>query len=82
MSYQFLADLSADEYAALKRDIAARGVLVPVEYDQDGNVIDGHHRVRICGELGQTEWPRIIRTFASRPTSGRTHGISTLPGGT
>src|SRR5262249_30875653 len=72
MKYQFLPDLSADEYAALKRDIAARGVQVPVEYDQDANVLDGHHRVRACGELGISEWPRIVRVFASE-TDKRTH---------
>lgn len=53
--------LSADEYAELKSDIEARGVLVPVEYDEHGEVLDGHHRVQICKELGITEWPRVVR---------------------
>lgn len=53
--------LSADEYEELKADIQARGVLVPVEYDEDGNILDGHHRVQICEELGITEWPRVVR---------------------
>src|SRR3989304_9936398 len=53
--------LSADEYAELKADIDARGVLVPVEYDEFGEVLDGHHRVQICEELGITEWPRVVR---------------------
>jgi hypothetical protein len=43
--WQVMPPLSADEYQALKADIALRGVMVPVEYDQDGAVIDGHHRV-------------------------------------
>ena len=59
--YQVLPDLSAEDFAALRADIAARGVLVPVEYDEDGNILDGHHRVRACEELGLTDWPRFIR---------------------
>ena len=32
--YQVLPELSAEEYEALKVDIAQRGVQVPVEYDE------------------------------------------------
>lgn len=59
--YQVMPPLSADEYEELKADILARGVLVPVEYDEHNNVLDGHHRVQICNELGITEWPRVVR---------------------
>jgi hypothetical protein len=34
MSYQVLPPLSDDDFASLKADIAARGVLIPVEYDR------------------------------------------------
>jgi ParB/Sulfiredoxin domain len=61
-TYQLLPPLSAEEYEALKADIAARGILVPVEYDEDGNILDGHHRVKIADELGIT-YPRLIRPF-------------------
>ncbi|MDO8673071.1 MAG: MT-A70 family methyltransferase [Dehalococcoidia bacterium] len=60
-TYQLLPDLSEEEYEALRADIAARGVMVPVEYDEQGNVLDGHHRVRVCGELGITDWPKVVR---------------------
>lgn len=53
--------LSADERAALKADIASRGVQVPVEYDEMGNILDGHHRTELCHELGITHWPRLVR---------------------
>jgi N6-adenosine-specific RNA methylase IME4 len=53
--------LSADEREALKADIALRGVMVPVEYDEHNNVLDGHHRIELCGELGITQWPRLVR---------------------
>lgn len=60
--YQLLPNLSSDEYEALKADIALRGVQVPVEYDELGNILDGHHRIRACQELGVKDWPRIVRT--------------------
>lgn len=60
--YQVMPPLSDGDYAALKADIAERGVLVPVEYDDAGNVLDGHHRLKACAELGITEWPRIVRS--------------------
>src|SRR5690606_31592931 len=59
--YQVLPELSAEEYEALKADIAQRGVQVPVEYDEDGNILDGYHRVRACRELGITDWPKVVR---------------------
>ena len=45
---------------ALKDDIAKRGIKLAVEYDEDGNILDGHHRVMACEELG-IEWPRVVR---------------------
>lgn len=60
--YQLLPNLTEDEYQALKADIAERGVQVPVERDETGAVLDGHHRIRACEELGITDYPTIIRT--------------------
>ena len=59
--YQVMPPLAADEFEALKADIAARGVQVPVEYDDMGNILDGHHRVQACHDLGITHWPRLVR---------------------
>ena len=49
--YQVMPDLPQDDYAALKADIAEHGVLVPVETDEAGRLLDGHHRVRAWQEL-------------------------------
>lgn len=49
--YQLLPPLSDEEYAALKEDIKRRGVAVAIEFDGDGNVLDGHHRLRAWQEL-------------------------------
>ena len=59
--YQFFDDLSDGEYQSLKSSIETHGVLVPVEYDDAGNVLDGHHRLKACAELGITIWERLIR---------------------
>jgi transposase-like protein len=60
-TYQVMPPLSADEYAALKADIAARGVQVPIEYDDEGNILDGFHRMKICQELG-LGCPQVMRS--------------------
>lgn len=49
--YQLLPPLSDDEYATLKADIAVHGVLVAVEMDDQGHIIDGHHRVQAWREI-------------------------------
>jgi len=62
---ELLPPLTEEEFEALKADIAERGVQVPIEYDEDGNILDGHHRVRACQELGIKDWPRIVRVGLS-----------------
>ena len=51
--YQLFSLLSPEEYAALEADIARRGVLVAFEHDQQGNILDGHHRAEIAKKLGK-----------------------------
>jgi len=63
-NYQLLGPLRGDEYAALEADIKARGVLVPVEKDQEGNILDGHHRVEIAKRLG-LPYETVVRPFAN-----------------
>jgi len=67
MNYQVMPDMAQEEYEALKEDIAERGVMVPIEFDEQGNVLDGHHRLKICVELGIEDYPKIIRTGMSEP---------------
>lgn len=61
--YQVMPPLSAEEYAALRSDIADRGILVPVVRDQHGTLLDGHHRVAIAEELG-IDCPTEVRKVA------------------
>jgi len=62
--YQLLPTLAEDDLAQLRADIAARGVQVPIEVDEDGNILDGHHRKRIADELG-IDCPTIVRSGLS-----------------
>lgn len=67
--YQLLPDLTPEEYAALKADIAEHGVLVPVVIDAEtGAIVDGHHRLRAWNELRAEgaevpEYPREVRRY-------------------
>lgn len=61
MNYQIMPALGDEEYKELKEDIARRGVMVPIEFDEHGNVLDGHHRLAICAELGIKDYPKVIR---------------------
>jgi len=76
--YQLFDPLTPEEYEALKRDICERGrVLVPVELDDAGRVLDGHHRIRAWQELREegveiAEYPTITR-FAMTEEQKRNH---------
>ncbi|MBQ1390084.1 MAG: ParB N-terminal domain-containing protein, partial [Clostridia bacterium] len=71
-TYQVMPDLTSDEYEELKADIKSRGVMVPIEFDEQGNPLDGHHRLRICEELGITDYPKVIRVGMTEEEK-RTH---------
>jgi len=44
--------VTASEYERLKRSIKEEGgLLVPVVFNQDNIVLDGHHRLQACAEL-------------------------------
>lgn len=70
--FQVMPPLSGDEYQELKQDIQSRGVMVPIEYDETGNILDGHHRVKACQELGIKDWPSVIR-LGMDEAAKRTH---------
>jgi ParB-like chromosome segregation protein Spo0J len=59
-----IPDLSVAEYNSLKELIHSQGVRVPIIVDQDGKIIDGVQRDRICKELG-IDCPRVVQQFAS-----------------
>ena len=68
--YQLMPEMTPEQYQELKEDIRRRGVLIPIEYDQDNNILDGHHRYQIFTELIDEGvdlplYDKIVRRFSS-----------------
>jgi N6-adenosine-specific RNA methylase IME4/ParB-like chromosome segregation protein Spo0J len=59
-TYQLLPPLSKDDYDRLAADIERRGVMVPIEVDEEGNILDGHHRKQIADSL-RIDCPEKVR---------------------
>jgi ParB-like chromosome segregation protein Spo0J len=57
--YQLLPPLSDEQRHLLRQSIEKNGVLEAVVFDEDGEILDGHHRVEIAEELG-IEYPRRV----------------------
>ncbi len=51
--YQIFGDLLPPQLAELSRDIAANGIQQPISVDENGNVLDGFQRLRVCQHLGR-----------------------------
>jgi ParB-like chromosome segregation protein Spo0J len=62
-SFQPMPDLPEEQYAALRAEIEANGIIVPIVVDQHGCILDGHNRKRIADELG-IEVPTEVRHVA------------------
>ena len=67
--YQLLPDLLPEEYDFLKASIDDHGVEVPIIVDQDGEVVDGFHRQRVCDELGTARGRFAISKWRQRRSS-------------
>jgi hypothetical protein len=59
--YQALPDMPPEQFEALQADIAERGVLTPIDVDETGAILDGHHRYRACVALGLHDFPTVVR---------------------
>jgi len=55
-----MPDMGPAEFEALRADIAERGVVVPIDIDEAGEIIDGHHRYRAWLALKKNEPPPTI----------------------
>ena len=56
---KLLPPLKTSEHEALAADIALHGVLHPVVIDEDGNILDGHHRYAICNDAPTVTVPGL-----------------------
>jgi hypothetical protein len=69
-----LPRLTDDEYTALKVDITENGIRVPIDVDELGVVLDGHHRAWIAADLG-IDCPRRVVTGLTDDQK-RTHALA------
>jgi ParB-like chromosome segregation protein Spo0J len=58
--YQLFPDVSPDDHEALREEIRFRGVQVPVKFDEDRHILDGHQRWHFCQDL-DLECPSLVR---------------------
>jgi ParB-like chromosome segregation protein Spo0J len=54
--------LSEEEYNSVKKSVKENGLYIPIIVDQNGIILDGHHRYKICKELG-IEPQFLVRNF-------------------
>lgn len=55
--YQYLPPLDSSTLTGLRESILEIGVQHAIEKDEDGNILDGHHRLMICEQEGITDYP-------------------------
>lgn len=57
---EIIPKLGVEEYQKLKESIGKKGLLQPLDLMEDGTIIDGHHRFKICMELKMVKIPYKI----------------------
>ena len=57
--------LSPEESESLNQSIKADGLCVPIIVNQDGTILDGHHRYKACQKLG-IKPKTIVREFSDK----------------
>ena len=60
-----VSELSPEEYESLKQSIKENGLHVPIIVNQNGIILDGHHRYKACQELG-IEPETLVRQFKDK----------------
>ncbi len=59
---EILPPLSSNKYETLKQNIKQHGIEIPIIIDDQDNVIDGQHRLKIAVELGIEDIPLMVRS--------------------
>ena len=59
-------ELSPEEYESLKQSIKENGLYVPLIVNQDGIVLDGHHRFKACQGLGIQNPNTVTKEFKDK----------------
>jgi hypothetical protein len=59
-------ELTKEEYESLKESIKQDGLWTPLNVNQDGVLLDGHHRYKACKELGIVEPDNIVKELNNK----------------
>jgi ParB-like chromosome segregation protein Spo0J len=62
---RLVSELSPQEYESLKQSIMKDGLYVPIIVNQNGIILDGHHRYKACQELG-IEPKTLVKVFEDK----------------
>lgn len=76
--YQLLPRLSDDEFAALREDIRENGIRVPIDVDEDNNILDGHHRSWIAAELDIDAPRRVVSGLDDQGKRNHARAVNAL----
>lgn len=74
LSKKIFNELPYEEYEALKKDIAGRGIQVPIEITAEYVILTGHERAKIAKELG-VKVPCTVRDDLDTPDKQEEHLI-------
>ena len=72
--FQNMPPLTPEEYTALEASILEHGILSPVITDENGVILDGHHRSRIAAEHSLSCPKQIV--YGKTDTEKRTMALS------
>lgn len=72
--FQNMPPLTPEEYSALEASILEHGILSPVITDENGVILDGHHRSRIAAEHSLSCPKQIV--YGKTDTEKRTMALS------
>lgn len=61
--YQVMRSLTTEEFRVLKASIEIHGILEPVVVDEDGTIIDGHHRAKAAKALGIEVPTKVLKGY-------------------
>lgn len=72
--YQLMPGLTDEERASLRLDIEKHGIRVPIDVDENDQILDGHHRAWIAAELGIPCPRRVVSGLSDEDK--RKHAVS------
>lgn len=72
--YQLMPGLTDEERSSLRLDIEKNGIRVPIDVDENDNILDGHHRAWIAAELNIPCPRRIVAGLTEE--GKRAHAVS------